>query len=188
MEANFGGPALCGLFGRKGNTTNPSPHQTSPHKAGPPTHVRRAPAHHPVVEAGNQSVIVFVTVCTEQKRPILASEAAHQLVISAWLKAPAWNVGRYVIMPDHIHFFAAPNTLPPSGLPRWVSQWKAFVSRQFSMPQGSKLWQKNFWDTQLRQSENHSMKWNYVRQNPVRAGLVSQPDQWPYQGELNTLV
>jgi len=32
---------------------------------------------------------------------------------------------------------------------------------------------------------NLSEKWEYIRQNPVRAGLVSVPDDWPYQFQFN---
>jgi hypothetical protein len=39
----------------------------------------------------------------------------------------------------------------------------------------------------LRQNESYSEKWDYVRMNPVRAGLVADPDRWPYQGALNEL-
>jgi len=27
-------------------------------------------------------------------------------------------------------------------------------------------------------------KWDYVRENPVRAGLVSKAEEWKYQGEI----
>jgi len=30
----------------------------------------------------------------------------------------------------------------------------------------------------------NSEKWNYVRDNPVRAGLVENAEAWPYQGEV----
>jgi epoxyqueuosine reductase QueG len=33
-----------------------------------------------------------------------------------------------------------------------------------------------------------SEKWNYVRDNPVRAGLVSKADEWKYAGEIETLM
>lgn len=31
----------------------------------------------------------------------------------------------------------------------------------------------------LRDGENFSVKWQYVRENPGRAGLVSRPEDWP---------
>lgn len=88
-----------------------------------------------------------------------------------------------MVMPDHIHLFCAPGTIPPESLQSWVAYWKhlvAFVS-------GGSFWQKNFWDTQLRRHESYAAKWDYVRNNPVRAGLVTKPEEWPYQGELNVL-
>jgi len=33
-------------------------------------------------------------------------------------------------------------------------------------------------------AEQNGQKWNYVRENPVRAGLVAQPEDWPYAGEI----
>jgi len=46
------------------------------------------------------------------------------------------------------------------------------------------LWQPGFFDHVLRSDESYSQKWEYVRENPVRAGLVRRIDEWPYQGEL----
>jgi hypothetical protein len=39
----------------------------------------------------------------------------------------------------------------------------------------------------MRRSESYAEKWDYGRNNPVRAGLVKHADDWPYQGELNIL-
>jgi hypothetical protein len=39
----------------------------------------------------------------------------------------------------------------------------------------------------LRRSESYTDKWNYVRENPMREGLVPKPEDWPYQGMLNVL-
>jgi hypothetical protein len=36
----------------------------------------------------------------------------------------------------------------------------------------------------LRSDESYAEKWNYVRENPVRAGLVRNASEWPYQGEI----
>jgi hypothetical protein len=42
-------------------------------------------------------------------------------------------------------------------------------------------------DHVLRSRENYS-KWDYVRENPVRAGLTSDADDWPWQGEIELLM
>jgi REP element-mobilizing transposase RayT len=49
------------------------------------------------------------------------------------------------------------------------------------------FWQPGFFDHLLRQNESYAEKWNYVWQNPVRAKLVSKPEDWPYQGEIHRI-
>jgi len=44
-------------------------------------------------------------------------------------------------------------------------------------------WQEGFFDHVLRSSESYSQKWDYVRQNPVRAKLIEKSEDWPWQGE-----
>jgi hypothetical protein len=44
-------------------------------------------------------------------------------------------------------------------------------------------WQKGFFDHLLRSDESYSQKWEYVRENPVRAGLARSWEEWPYRGE-----
>jgi hypothetical protein len=46
------------------------------------------------------------------------------------------------------------------------------------------IWQTGFFDHVLRHNESYSQKWEYVRQNPVRKGFVSRPEDWPYRGEI----
>ena len=65
--------------------------------------------------------------------------------------------------------------------------WKSIVTRMWPWPAEKPLWQQDGWDTQLRQGESYQAKWEYVRRNPVRAGLVSAPEDWLFQGELNIL-
>ena len=50
------------------------------------------------------------------------------------------------------------------------------------------VFQRDCWDTQLRRGENYREKWDYVRNNPVRCGLVRCVEQWPYWGVVNDLV
>jgi len=147
---------------------------------------RRHPVHQPVLESGNRAVIVFVTVCTKNRIPVLANHGMHRSIIQAWGLAGHWLVGRYVVLPDHIHLFCAPGICPASPLLNWVRHWKSRVAKSTGAGADS-LWEKNFWDTQLRQHDSYSAKWEYVRNNPVRHRLVSQPEDWPYQGESNVL-
>jgi putative transposase len=73
---------------------------------------RKKPAHFPTVEVGFRSIIVFLTVCTHRRKSLLANEEAARRLIAAWQAANFWRVGRYMIMPDHVHLFCAPNNIP----------------------------------------------------------------------------
>ena len=150
--------------------------------------MRTRPAHFPPVESGNRSIILFVTVCTFRKRPLLANRQAHDLLVNVWKAADLWSVGRYVIMPDHIHLFCAPNRIPAGEFGRWMEYWKSRVAAEWNGENVEKLWQRDWWDTQLRQGESFSEKWEYVRENPVRAGLVNTAEDWPFQGEIHHLM
>jgi len=148
---------------------------------------RKTPVHYCVQDDGRKPIIVYVTVCTDKRKNILCGENARGLLLKAWHAAHFWNVGRYMIMPDHIHLFCVPVALHSSGLEKWVKYWKTCVSREWLNPEEKPVWQKSFWDTQLRSSDRYDEKWEYVRENPVRAGLCSKSHDWPWQGELNVL-
>ena len=50
------------------------------------------------------------------------------------------------------------------------------------------VWQEEFFDHVLRSSDSYNQKWDYVKDNPVRAGLVKKSDDWPFQGEIESLM
>ena len=147
---------------------------------------RRHPIHLVPREVRNRPVIIFVTTCTAKRRQVLASASAHEAIVTAWCAASTWLVGRYVIMPDHIHLFCAPNGLDAPSLGHWMRLWKSLVTRSMGEPSGA-LWQRHHWDRRFRSGENYGDKWEYVRSNPVRHGYIADADDWPYQGELNVL-
>jgi REP element-mobilizing transposase RayT len=96
-------------------------------------------------------------------------------------------------MPDHVHFFCRP-TSGAKTLSRFIGAWKTWSSRRIHLlkPQPTaaattSLWQREFFDHLMRSSESYSKKWNYVRENPVRAGFVSLAEDWPYSGEVERI-
>lgn len=148
---------------------------------------RRHPPHFPAKERHNTPIILFVTICTKDRKQILTDSAVHNAVLAAWQMQPSWLVGRYVIMPDHIHLFCAPATLDIPPLEGWLRFWKLLATRNWPNQVHLPIWQRHFWDTQLRRGESYDEKWDYVVENPVRAGLASRAGDWPFQGELNVL-
>jgi adenylate kinase family enzyme len=61
-----------------------------------------------------------------------------------------------------------------------LSCWKRFVARKTGIE-----WQKGFFDHRLRQDESLEEKTQYIRMNPVRAGLVQRPEDWPHVWAFN---
>ena len=151
-------------------------------------HQRKRPASTAVFEHQNRSAILFLTVCTARRKPILANASVASLLLDVWGNAQTWQVGRYVIMPDHIHLFCAPAQFEYPSVKKWVQFWKSRVSSRWPQPNEQPVWHPDVWDRQLRSGESYSEKWAYVRNNPIRHGLVEHVDDWPYQGELNSFT
>lgn len=135
--------------------------------------------------------IYFVTTCTHLRQPILTSDLVAQILRKEWKDARSrhgWAVGRYVIMPDHVHFFCAAE-LDAKPLSTFIGFWKEWTSKNIKRltTTSGPVWQEQFFDHVLRSSESCSQKWDYVRDNPVRAGLVTKATDWPWQGEIEEL-
>src|ERR1700759_2211474 len=139
---------------------------------------RRTPAHPAVIQDLGRGVIVFLTACAKDRRPLFARPEAVAGLRKAWRTANSWSVGCWVMMPDHLHLFCSPTEFPARPLGQWVRYWKTLVSRAWPWPQEQPIWQAGFWGTQLRSASHYSDRWEYVRQNPVRAGLVPRPEDW----------
>jgi putative transposase len=129
--------------------------------------------------------LYFVTACTLHRRKIDNLEDAH-VVFRKYAERAAADfdvaVGRYVLMPDHIHFFVRGGA--EFHLGKWISGLKRALSIESGATSKTPLWQPGFFDHVLRNDESYGQKWNYVLENPVRAGLVTHAEQWPYQGEI----
>ncbi|HEX4140442.1 MAG TPA: transposase [Candidatus Methylacidiphilales bacterium] len=148
---------------------------------------RKHPPHYSPLDRDGSRAIHFVTVCTKDRRSTLATPAAHTALVDAWNAADAFKVGRYVILPDHVHLFCTAANARPDYMKSWVRYWKSLTTRALDSAREGQFWQRDFWDAQLRREESYDAKWEYVRLNPVRHGLVSYATEWPYQGELHDL-
>ena len=148
---------------------------------------RRYPARHILDDVGNRANIAFVTVCTRNRRRLLAHDEIHELLLRFWREGSHWLVGRYVVMPDHLHLFCAPAIRPVTNVRDWVAYWKSMTTRYWPHADQKPIWQREAWDRQLRHGDSYDAIWDYVRNNPVRHGLASRAEDWPYQGELHPL-
>lgn len=148
---------------------------------------RKHPIHFPVKEGYNRPKIIFLTVCSRGRREIFAREEVFQIIVDSWKSATYWVVGKFVIMPDHIHLFCANADYRHPDIKPWVVYWKSLISNRWPYKEEHPLWQEDFWDRQLRSSEHYLRKSEYMSYNPVWSGLVKDVNDWPYQGELNVL-
>ena len=87
-------------------------------------------------------------------------------------------------MPDHVHAFVAIDD-QKLNLSTWSKSLKNSISKTLRQEGiAPPHWQKTFVEHLLRSAESYSEKWHYVRENPVRAGLVSHSEDWSFRGEL----
>ena len=127
--------------------------------------------------------IYFVTFCTWRKTPLLACCAVDNAFRQAAREINIHTVvvGKYVIMPDHIHCFVRVGMEGRIGLA--IKALKRAITKVIHMIQRDKhVWQEGFFDHLLRSSESYSEKWEYVR-----AGLVKRVEEWPFQGEVENI-
>lgn len=138
-----------------------------------------------------ENPLYFVTQCTSGRRAVLDNATAAGIIRAALIDADrvhGWTVGKFVIMPDHVHFFARARPCAKS-LSGFMRDWKRWTSREILSAQTlpAPLWQPEFFDHLLRSAKSYSEKWEYVRENPVRARLVRSAESWPHSGEVHPL-
>jgi REP element-mobilizing transposase RayT len=132
------------------------------------------------------SPLYFVTFCTHLRKPNLARDEVHAAFVAYSERAQRDHniaVGRYVIMPDHVHLFVRRTEVFRLG--HWVGLLKQALAKAARLSRAeAQVWEEGFFDHVLRNNESYSQTWNYVCENPVRAGLVKTAEDWPYQGEI----
>lgn len=72
---------------------------------------------------------------------------------------------------------------PDFVLSRWAGGLKRAIAVALNCHSGG-LWQPGFFDHVLRPEESYVGKWQYIVENPIRAGLVKEVEEWPHQGEI----
>jgi len=85
-----------------------------------------------------------------------------------------WNYHVILLMPDHLHALL---NFPPSDTPfrSLISKWKEWLAKQLGI-----RWQDDFFEHRLRSDESLNQKVTYILENPIRKGLVTKPEDWPF--------
>jgi putative transposase len=125
----------------------------------------------------------FVTTKTWQNRSLFKVPQVAEIVLqrlAACRDRGAYLLHEFVIMPDHFHALLTPGDT--ATLEKAMQLIKGGSSHEIHRARGHKLqvWQPGFHDWTVRDFEDYQAKWEYIRMNPVRAGLVESPGDWPY--------
>lgn len=121
--------------------------------------------------------LYFVTICTKPRRlnQLCVPKVGQAILESAagYHEQQRWWLKLILLMPDHVHALMA----VPIGasLPDVVRMWKGYQAKSHDI-----VWQTGFFDHRLRNGESEQEKTDYILMNPVRAGLVGTPEDWPY--------
>ena len=123
--------------------------------------------------------IYFITVCCRIRgsNQLAQPEIAQQLLESIEYRHrnDDWYMHVAVLMPDHVHLITS---FPERSrnIQTVVSKWKEWTAKSLKIK-----WQRDFFEHRLRRDESFVEKADYVRNNPVRAGFVTKPEEWPYK-------
>ncbi len=159
---------------------------------------KQTPLRLPVIFQSSDAPLYLVTFATLLRRSLLADAAVHDAFRTCAIRGRDFGAvtGRYVLMPDHVHVFV--RITSEMTLSRWVGGLKQMLGKAIvslghepTRIHESRLrsfWQPGFFDRLLRHDESYEQKWEYVVQNPVRAGLVKQSADWLFQGEIEVIA
>ena len=85
----------------------------------------------------------------------------------------------FVVMPNHVHVLLTPREELPR-VTRWIKGVSARRANQLLGRTGRPFCQDESFDRWVRDHREFNRIRRYIEQNPVQAGLVQSPEQWPY--------
>ena len=120
----------------------------------------------------------FITICCRELgvNQLCVPRVGEELLASArfYRGQEKWFPSVFLLMPDHVHMLVRFGR-ESSSIVGVVSAWKRYTARNLGI-----TWQQGFFEHRLRADENAGEKAAYILQNPVRAGLVRDPGEWPF--------
>lgn len=126
---------------------------------------------------------LFVTFCTGPRIPL--PENARDLILAHCLRENNQRIHLYavVVMPDHVHLLFHPLrdshgwAFPLVDIMQCMKGATAHRINKLLHRSGP-VWQEESFDHVLRSDESLKEKAEYIRQNPVRRGLVKRPEDY----------
>jgi putative transposase len=125
----------------------------------------------------------FVTTKTWQNRALFNVPEVAEIVVGRIVECRtggAYFLHEFVVMPDHLHVLLTPgDTTTLEKAMQLIKGGSSFNIHQLR-GHAMQIWLPGFHDWTIRDSADYQAKREYIRMNPVRAGLVERPEDWPY--------
>ena len=130
--------------------------------------------------------ICSVTIAVQDRRPIFGDPVVASAAVDV-LRSHVAKTGvpvyAYCIMPEHVHVLVGPSAT--CDVTTFVGQFKNLAQRAaWQHGVDGSFWQRSYWDHFLRAEEQVEQAVEYVRNNPVRRGLVDEAGDYPFSGSL----
>ncbi len=108
-----------------------------------------------------------------------------QLVVDAWTwleSNKGWIVHALTVMPNHVHALMRNERGENHCLNKHLGVLKGYTAREANrvLNRQGPFWMDENFDHWCRSDEERMGYVEYIRQNPVKAGLVTGPDEWPW--------
>jgi putative transposase len=123
----------------------------------------------------------FITTVTWRRLPIFRNEGRARLLLNVlfdYREQGKYLLHEFVIMPDHVHVLITP--APEISLERTVQFIKGGFSYRLRKEEKMEVWQPSFTNHRIRDMEDYERHGEYIRLNPVRAGLAREAREYPY--------
>jgi REP element-mobilizing transposase RayT len=91
-----------------------------------------------------------------------------------------WQVFEYVVMPTHLHLFSEIGALGLKETLEDFKRWTGHQAAKILSQDAERFWQREWFDHWSRSDEQDEKIVNYIRNNPVKAGLVQNYSDWMY--------
>jgi len=128
--------------------------------------------------------IIFTTFCTYLRWTL--PPTARTIVVDTCVAGHGlkFDLCGLVVMPDHVHLALVPacslrGPVPIAEIMQAIKGTSAHRINKFLNRRG-KVWQEESFDRALRKEEQFTEKLYYMLENPVRAGLVRNPLDYPW--------
>ena len=125
----------------------------------------------------------FITANAWAGRSTFQSERSASLLIETlfdYRTKGKYELHEFVVMPNHIHLLFTP------AVDLTLERVMQFVKGGYSHRAGQQLgpslgiWARGYVDHRIRDVQDYESHRDYIHQNPVRRGLASSAEQYPY--------